>query len=469
MRNVFYWAALLFVLAGCAATPSRGVATPGPNLVSSLFPKPTSTPVPLAATITPDSAPSFRAVAGRPPFTVTFNVTITGGAAPYQVAWDFQGMGKTDSADSAPRPVVYSAGEYTATVTVKDRAGATTRADRRIVVLGNPPALPNWKYGVTAQVDQRRAGYYPTLQDVAHAADLMAAAGVQAVRVDFGWDQLNPAPQQYQWQDYEAMVQALRARKLDVMGVLDYSSWWGSAAQSSDDWRVRLYSPPLDPRDFARYAYAVVSHFKNNVHVWQVWNQPNTSDFWKPLPDAARYVQLLQETYLAIKYADPQAVVVFGGLSGNGVEGDNASGWESNFIQSAYAAGARGYFDVMAIHPFILPNSGIAVVRNRITATRATLTANGDGKLPIWLTEMGVPTDAPWWPTAPLQSEASQAAWLAQVYTRLWDQTPTIFWYSLQDRAGEDDPDAHFGLLHADYSSKPAYDQLKGLTGGAGH
>ncbi len=408
---------------------------------------------------------SFAGVSGRAPFAVGFSVKVSGGQSPYQVAWDFDGDGKVDATGQKPQPYIYTRpGTYTAGATVTDSAGQTTTATRRIVAYA-APTMPSWKYGVTAHFERRRAGYYPTLDDVRRACDLAIAAGVQVVRIDFNWDMLNPAPGQWNFDDYDAMVQIVRAHKLDILAIVDYSSWWASSAQSSDDWRVRLYSPPLSNYEFARYTYELVSHFKNGVHAWEIWNEPNVSDFWKPAPDAAHYTQLLQEAYRAAKYADPGAVVVFGGLSGNGVEGDDKSGWATNFIADAYAAGAKGYFDAMAIHPYMLPNAGIDALRTKISAARTVMSGHGDDRVPLWLTEIGAPNDAPWWPTAPIQTRAGVADWLEQVYTRLWDQTPTIFWYDLQDQGVGDPAEQSFGLLQLDFTPKPAYDRYKSVTG----
>lgn len=463
MRIPFFLA-LTLLLAACAPVSNLLSGTPRPPTPG---PEPSSTPVPLSVSIIPGADRSYAAVVGRAPFTVTLDTRVSGGSGPGSPDLAVRAIGQPEAVATQPgKPFAFAAGEYVVTATVKDAAGAAADASRRIVALGGPQPLPAWKYGVTAHLEERRAGYYPSMSDVARASGLMSAAGIQSVRLFFNWDKLSPAPGELNFDDYDEMIEVVRASKLNVLGVLAYSSWWGSSAQGSNDWRVRLYSPPRDAHEFAQYVYEVVRRYRNDVHVWQVWDQPNVAQDWQPAPDAGRYVSLLKETYLAIKYADPSAVVVFGGLSGNGVEGDNPSGWESDFVQAAYAAGARGYFDVMAIHPLMLPNSGIATVRGRIAATRAVMNKYGDNAVPIWLTEIGVPTNAPWWPTAPLQSEADQASWLGQVFTKLWDLTPTIFWYSLQDRPNDDSADAHFGLLRADFSAKPAYDRLRALAAG---
>lgn len=418
----------------------------------------------LRAHIFPDAEQSYKQVAGNAPFSVTFAADVTGGVPPYAYQWDFDGDNQTDSTEMTPRPFVYASPRaYDAALVVTDANGQDVRVTRRIVAFA-APEMPTWKYGITAHLERRRPQYYPTLDDVERAAQLMQEAGIQSVRMDFNWDMLNPTREEWKFDDYDKVVQIALKHNLEFLGILDYVSWWASSAQNSQDWRVRLYSEPLNDYDFARYTYEVVNHFKKDVKVWQIWNEPNTEGFWKPTPNPARYVSLLKEAYLAAKYADPDAVVLFAGMSSNGIEGNDESGLASNFIENAYKAGARGFFDAMAIHPYMLPNGGINTLRERISATRAVMDAYGDKNVPLWLTEMGVPTDAPWWQTAPIQTEEDVANWLRLVYTQLGDLSPTIYWYELQDRDMGDNPEGHFGILHADYTPKPAYDVLKELT-----
>lgn len=457
------WLVLIagILLSACAALVPTPAPAPAPTALSTPTRIP-PTPLPaLTATIFPDAEQSYKKVSGRAPFTVVFSAAVTGGAPPYTYAWDFDGDNKTDSAEKSPPPHVFTqAAAYNAALVVTDAQDQVIRVTRRIVAFA-PPAMPNWKYGMNAYLERRHAPYYPTWQDVERAAQLMQDAGVQVARMNFNWDMLNPTRDEWKFEDYDNVVKIARAHDLEILGVLAYSSWWASSAQDSQDWRVRLYSEPLNDYDFARYTYAVVNHFKKEARVWQIWNEPNTQDFWKPQPNPARYVSLLQEAYLAAKYADPNAIIVFAGLNGNGIDGNDDAQLTSDFLQTTYAAGARGYFDVMAIHPFMLPNSGIETLRAKISATRELMNKHGDENIPLWLTEIGAPTDIPWWATAPPQSEEDAANWLELVYTKLWDLTPTIFWYQLQDRDIGDDPAGHFGILRADFSPKRAYDVLR--------
>lgn len=59
-----------------------------------------------------------------------------------------------------------------------------------------------------------------------------------------------------------------------------------------------------------------------------------------------------------------------------------------------YEAGAKGFFDAAAMHPYVFP-PGIAATPNGWTETEqicSVMVANGDGAKQIWLTETGAPT-----------------------------------------------------------------------------
>ena len=63
---------------------------------------------------------------------------------------------------------------------------------------------------------------------------------------------------------------------------------------------------------------------------------------------------LLQAAYPAIKLVQPDSTVLAAGLSpAVGVDAP------PNFVNDMYIAGAKGYFDAIAMHPYVYPG-GIA-------------------------------------------------------------------------------------------------------------
>ncbi|MDP3696712.1 MAG: glycosyl hydrolase [Candidatus Taylorbacteria bacterium] len=177
---------------------------------------------------------------------------------------------------------------------------------------------------------------------------------------------------------------------------------------------------------------------------WQVWNEPNEALFWQPRPDAAAYTELLKKSYIAIKEANPNAKVLNGGLSGVGPA-------VKQYLRDMYANGAGKYFDILALHPYGQPNSPDTYLRDFLYEIKNIMNANGDVAKPIWITEIG-------WPTDPSQfgyvSEQTQADYLQKTYdiARSLDFVEAVFWYRLYD------PVSGMGIV-----GKPAENVYKNL------
>ena len=100
-------------------------------------------------------------------------------------------------------------------------------------------------------------------------------------------------------------------------------------------------------------------------------------------------MRLLRAARAAIRAADRRAKIVFGGLSTNDLD----------YVRAAYAAGAKGQFDVMALHPYSCEariddpkrDASGALRSNSFLGYRAVrdfMVARGDAK-PMWFTELG--------------------------------------------------------------------------------
>jgi hypothetical protein len=231
---------------------------------------------------------------------------------------------------------------------------------------------------------------------------------------------------------------------------------------------------PSNPADYAAAMRNFASYYAGRVEAYEVWNEENLQRFWPSGPNPGQYAALLRAAYPAIKAGDPNAKVVFGGLSLN----------DYQFVEGAYAAvpDLGRYFDVMATHPYTWgatypeaawtdPSTGrmhkgaFAAYRE----VRATMLAHGDDK-PIWFTEFG-------WATTTSPGEGVDAATQADYLTRALrcvEQDPYVqvaLWYNLRNsyfRHDEDSWNGQLGLMYTDFSKKPAYYSFKSYGPGAG-
>ena len=148
--------------------------------------------------------------------------------------------------------------------------------------------------------------------DLNSELDKMNALGVGWVRYDFEWDQIQAAgPTSYNWAATDRVVKAVLAHHLKLLPIIAYSPPWARPSGCGS-----YMCGPANPADYAAFARVVVARYApQGIHQWEIWNEPNTSGFWKPAPDPSAYAALLKGAYAAIKGQDPTAIVVSGGLS----------------------------------------------------------------------------------------------------------------------------------------------------------
>ncbi|MCW3003785.1 MAG: cellulase family glycosylhydrolase, partial [Conexibacter sp.] len=203
--------------------------------------------------------------------------------------------------------------------------------------------------------------------------------------------------------------------------------------------------------------------------------------------DAGQYAAMLRAAYSGIKAGDPAATVVAGPMTGNDY------GW----LESLYAAGAGGSFDVVAVHtdtscldrgPDEFYREDGKLARFTFLGYRTvhqTMAAHGDGDKPIWMSELGWSstnggpascTRGMWSGQKPSGvSEAAQATFLAKAYSCLANDpyVAQAAWFTMRDTTAESvDELNHYGLLHADGSPKPSLSAFRAVAqsggGGAG-
>ncbi|OMC29665.1 hypothetical protein A5740_17280 [Mycobacterium sp. GA-1841] len=298
-----------------------------------------------------------------------------------------------------------------------------------------------------------------TMSDEDLARELSAArdAGMWSIRVDFDWSRIEPVPGQRDWSTTDRVVEAVLRFGMCPLGLVGYAPPWAvSPALRAPDGHAR----PADPAQFAEFAAAAARRYLDSVSVWEVWNEPNTESFFKPVPDAGAYGQLLALTYPAIKAVDNDLWVLSGGLAPAHDHGDDIA--PLTFLSALYANGQNRYFDAVAMHPYSypeLPDAPDTVEWNaaqQMWKLRDVMIAGGDSAKSIWITECGAPTGT----SDVAVSEAEQAQTL-RIVLQAAREVPWIgptFVYSIRD-AGEDlsDPEQNFGILQYDFAPKQAY------------
>lgn len=377
----------------------------------------------------------------------------SGGEVASSYSWDFDGDGEEDSDERSPVYTYEAPGEYTATLSTEYPDGSRRQDEQRIVVIGEPD-WPGWRFGVTSHLN-RAHNVYESDAEVERAASLISDLGVDVVRLDMGWSAVQPEDAEgYDWRDYDYLMDLGERSGFDLFPVLGYSSTWSSSAGFFTPDSESVFFPP-DTSEYAWFNYQAAKRYGDRVRAWQVWNEPNNEYFMLPEPDPVVYTEMLREAYLAIKYADPDSVMVMGGLSNDTFHSVSPTG----FLEDVYAEGGGDYFDVASRHPYTTTTEGSSALRNRLAEVRNVMSENGDAEKPLWVTEFGAtatPGDA---------LEYRQQAELLPASLDVMggvEGVPVAFWYSFRDTG--DDPmtrEYHYGLLDRAFSPKPGYEAYR--------
>jgi hypothetical protein len=278
---------------------------------------------------------------------------------------------------------------------------------------------------------------------------LMETAAVRQAREEFDWNRIEPRQGYFDFAKFDQAVELAAARNVEVVGKLVYSARWASSAPSGTPDADVVFYPPRNNADFAAYAKTVVNRYKDKVHVWEVWNEPNTSAHWKPQADGTAYGRLLASAHTAIKQADPTSVVLGGSLAG----------FDDGYMSQVHAAGAANAYDGLSIHTYTdgTPENGTSSVY--IEGAKSFLARNGMSDRKIWLTELGWSTCTGTCPTG--VSEADQAKYLERAYADASARgVAGAFWFSLMEVGNSGSQLDNFGLVETGGRQKPAFAAL---------
>ena len=251
--------------------------------------------------------------------------------------------------------------------------------------------------GVTVALEQ-----YNTPHDRQQALTRLHDAGFGWVRQHINWGRIEPQPGEFQWAWTDQVLTEIAAAGLEPVIVLDGSPAWArtrsdrppsGSLQNDLPWRL---APPAAPESFASFAAAFALRYQDTVRFYQIWDEPNIAPHWgNRLIDPVGYARLLRAAAVAVRGADPDAVILAAALAPTRDRGHTAID-EGFFLQRLYAAGAAPYFDAVLVQPFGFgtapedPRSRVDALNFRRAAwVRRVMVAAGDAQTPIWAVRFG--------------------------------------------------------------------------------
>jgi hypothetical protein len=348
---------------------------------------------------------------------------------------------------------------YTALIALS--LGWLQRAPTPMVQVGPPRTVltVNPKMGVHTRLTDEVEEW-----KIQRTLEMVREMGAPWVVEYFPWAYHEPEKGRYEWSHADTVVDHAVAQGLTVVGRIDYVPDW---ARPPDTTARYLDEAHFD--DLGDFVYAFVSHFRGRVPYVIIWNEPNLSLEWGQRPvDPAAYTRMLQVCYRRAKEADPSVQVVAAGLAPT-LE-PLGSEWGLNdltYLQEMYDAGARGYFDAMAIHAYGWtfppddPPAADVVNFARSELVHEIMVRNGDGDVPCLITEGGW-NDHPRWTRA--VKPAQRIAYTIRAYEKAlneWDWCKAVglwaFRYPWPQKTYQD----YFSFVGVDFTPKPLYLELQ--------
>ena len=274
-------------------------------------------------------------------------------------------------------------------------------------------------------------------------------SGAKTVRWAFFWARLEHFSGRFNWEPSDNAVGDLASKGIRVLPILYGTPPWLAKSPSKppiesqearDAWKqflteaVQRYGPGGSYWT-GQYATDHPGKPARPIETWEIWNEPNLKSHWSPRPSPGDYGKLLKISDSAIKDADSSAKVMFAGMPGYS---NDIDAWD--YLRRLYEKqGVRHDFDLAALHPYGHTIHQMLAETQRV---RNVMRKNGDGRKPLWVTEIGwgsLPENAT--PYHLTKGKKGQAKILTQAFRALRSKRhdwhiKKVLWFNFRDPAG---------------------------------
>lgn len=280
----------------------------------------------------------------------------------------------------------------------------------------------------------------------------------------FPWAYIEASRGQYNWVHADTVVNHANRQGLTLIARLGFVPEWARPKGTT-----ALYLASDHYAEFGQFAALFAQRYAGKVRYLIIGNEPNLSLEWGyQTVDPVRYVELLQVVYPMVKTANPDVQVLAGALAPTILPAGSPDGMNDlEYLQQMYEAGAKRYFDLLAIHaygwhsdPDELASADVVNFR-RAELLRQVMVANDDSAKAAIITEAGW-NDHPRWTRAVRPGQ--RVAYTIRAYEIAQKEWPWLqalcFWafrYPWDAKSYQD----YYTFVRTDFEPKPIYSEVQ--------
>lgn len=278
---------------------------------------------------------------------------------------------------------------------------------------------------------------------------LMKGAGISIARTCLEWSNVEKEKGVFDFDPYLSLVDQLNAAGIQPLIILAYGN--------------RLYDQSLPPfhdgintessrMAFARYAAAAAMAFRDKNVLWEIWNEPNLKNYWRPEPSPSEYVDMTILAANAIKSVDKNASVFAISLSGFTKKA-------FSYLEGCLKLNILDFVDGISIHPYRRKNP--ETVLTDYDKLNSLLVKYNQSKkdIKVICSEWGYSSNV----EVDIQSQGDYA--VRMYLLNLSSGIPVTIWYDWRDDGYNlNNRQDNFGLFTKQDGPKPSYFTLKKMN-----
>jgi hypothetical protein len=311
----------------------------------------------------------------------------------------------------------------------------------------------------------------------------MSTGNIGSIRMILSWGRVEIKPNTYDWSYYDRTMSQIAINRMEPLAVL-----FGTPKHFAPD-ATRGPAGPTQLDSWARFLRAAAERYgpegefwgrfaltnpgvpPRPIAIWQVWNEQNSSLFWKPRPSVGNYAKLLTRSADALRKVDPEAELMIGGMFATPRSPQAIKSFK--FLSALYKKrGTKKASDLVGIHPYA---PTIKAVKRQISRTVQTMRKAKQHSDDTIVTEIGWgsnPRANSMLVTTPRkQAELLRKSYKLMISNRDRWNLRAAYWYTWRDAPAATPggcpwcPSA--GLFDSDLDPKPSWSAFTRLTRGA--